>query len=344
VSDAAPIGSAEAERLLEPLARAPGLLLAVSGGPDSMALMALAAHWGRAKGRPPIYVATVDHALRAGSRAEAEMVAQAAGQLGLPHRILTRSGAPFQTRIQERAREARYKLLAAEAQCVGATNIVTAHHTDDQAETVLMRLMHGSGPAGLAGMAPVTSLPSGLMLTRPFLTIPKARLIATCQAMQIAFCDDPSNLNETFERVRVRKLAPDLAKEGLDAAALGRLAVRAGRAEAALAAVAEEALARLRRRAIKNGVALMAADLADQPEEIALRILAALVREVGGAAVLRLERLERVGLILLASCKAGLRHKTTLSGTVLTFDGRGTVTIVQEKERRRGRSKSGRSV
>src|ERR1700753_1499446 len=117
-------------------------LLAVSGGPDSIALMCLAAEWrehGAAKGAS-IFVATVDHGLRAYARMEPETVGAWAGSLGLPHEPLAWEGAKPATRIQERARAARYALLRAHARSLGADFLLTAHHADDHDETILFRM------------------------------------------------------------------------------------------------------------------------------------------------------------------------------------------------------------
>ena len=138
------IGRDEAAALLRSVADAArtGVVLAVSGGPDSTALMGLVAdtaaeYCGR------ILVATVDHGLRPASADEAQAVARLAERFGLPHRILVWSSEKPASRIQERAREARYGLLAEAAQTIGARHIVTAHTLDDQAETILMRLLRG---------------------------------------------------------------------------------------------------------------------------------------------------------------------------------------------------------
>ena len=175
LSDAAlPIDMAEADRLFaDALSGAGRVLLAVSGGPDSVALMRLCAALAQAERERggcdwKIEVATVDHGLRAASRAEAEEVGRLAAACGLPHAILTwnepkassktssgtktSSDTRPQTRLQERARAARYALLASRAREIGADLLLTAHTLDDQAETVLMRIAHGSGLAGLAAM------------------------------------------------------------------------------------------------------------------------------------------------------------------------------------------------
>ncbi len=129
---------------------APAIVLAVSGGPDSIALMWLAARWRRALARGPRLLAvTVDHGLRAEAAREARDVKRLARQLDLPHRTLRWRGAKPKTGVPAAARAARYRLLAEAARASGATHILTAHTRDDQAETLLMRMLRGSGIAGL---------------------------------------------------------------------------------------------------------------------------------------------------------------------------------------------------
>ncbi|WP_069623305.1 tRNA lysidine(34) synthetase TilS, partial [Methyloceanibacter marginalis] len=161
----------EAENLLVPLARFPRVALAVSGGPDSLALMHLAAKWRDRHGGPALFVLTVDHGLRAGSRAEAETVGRAAKAYNVPHAILTWTHGGVDARVQARAREARYDLMAAYCTAHHIQALVTAHHLDDQAETFLMRLKRGSGLDGLAAI-PQEGSWAGLTLLRPLLDIP----------------------------------------------------------------------------------------------------------------------------------------------------------------------------
>jgi tRNA(Ile)-lysidine synthase len=242
------------------------LLLAVSGGPDSTALPLMAAGWA---GGPALYAATVDHALRPESAAEAQAVAALAAGLGVPHRTLRWEGEKPATRLQERARNARYGLLEAEAERVGAKVVVTAHHLDDQAETVLMRLARGSGIAGLAGMAARTRR-GAVEIARPLLGVAKSDLIAFCDARGVAYARDPSNANPRFARPRLRGLAGTLAAEGLDAPALARLARRAALAEEALARMTEAAEARL---GLARTGRCEAEALAGEPPEIVRRLL-----------------------------------------------------------------------
>ncbi|MFZ4533887.1 MAG: tRNA lysidine(34) synthetase TilS, partial [Alsobacter sp.] len=266
-----PISEDEAAGLLAPLRAFPSVVLAVSGGPDSLALLLLAARWARATpDARGLFVATVDHALRPESAGEAAIVGRLADGLLLPHTVLVWAGPKPVTGVQRTAREARYALLATHAQATGAGAIVTGHQADDQAETVLMRLLAGSGPAGLAGMRPARPL-GGLLLLRPLLDIPKARLVATVEAAGLQPVDDPGNSSLRFARGRLRRLMPLLAAEGLDRDRLLRLAQRAARAEAALASAASDAFARLARQ--KGDGFVLDPGFAALPEEIAVRLL-----------------------------------------------------------------------
>ena len=178
----------------------------------------------------------------------------------MPHRILAWTGRQAGDRLQEAAREARYRLLVGHARESGASHLVTAHTLDDQAETVLMRLSRGSGLAGLAGMRPERRPARASAMSRPLLGWPKAAPSSTCAAAQgWPFVDDPSNADERFARVRWRKLMPLLAEEGLTAERLARLAERAARAEEALDVKAQEALARAEPVSPRAGLSLRGA-------------------------------------------------------------------------------------
>src|SRR6187200_2869935 len=152
--DQAVISASDAKRLFADWRAAPAMVLAVSGGPDSVALMWLAARWRRGLARgPQLTVVTVDHGLRPEAAREAREVKRLAAELGLAHRTLRWRGAKPNTGLPAAAREARYRLLAQAARAVGASHVLTAHTRDDQAETLLMRLLRGSGLAGLSAMA-----------------------------------------------------------------------------------------------------------------------------------------------------------------------------------------------
>jgi tRNA(Ile)-lysidine synthase len=320
-----------AAELLAPAASSSGVLVAVSGGPDSMALLEMAARWrdGFALS-PPIYSATVDHGLRADSRDEALMVAAYAATRGVAHRILDWDGEKPSTRLQARARDARYGLLVAEARRLGADTILTGHHADDQAETILMRILRGSAIAGLAGMASV-SMRDGLKLFRPFLGVRKADLVAFCEQERIPFVRDPSNESPRFGRTGARRLAAMLEAEGLGPSEWGRLARRAARAESALAATAQAALA-----ALPTGDLPMEA-LARLPDEIALRCLAARARAAGGADTLRLDRLEAAWERLAYARRTKKTLTLTLGGARIRLDSHGILKFAPEAPRKRGR-------
>ena len=204
--------------------------IAVSGGPDSLALLLLAnaARPGR------IEAASVDHALRPGSADEARMVADLCDRLGIPHATLKAEWKRKpQTAIQERARAERYRLLARWASERGLNAIATAHHLDDQAETLLMRLNRGSGVRGLAGMRPVAFVPGAkLRLARPLIGWRRAELEQLCAQAGVTPADDPSNSDERFERVRVRKALA--AADWLDPESIARSAAHLAGADIAL--------------------------------------------------------------------------------------------------------------
>lgn len=331
-----PIRPDEFGLLLAPLGAAAGIVAAVSGGPDSTALMRALAGWQRQGARPLVVAATVDHGLRPGSRQEAETVAAWAEAAGLPHRILPWQGPKPRSRIQETARAERYRLLAACAREVGASHVATAHTLDDQAETVLMRLTRGTGVAGLAGMRPVSQR-DGITLARPFLDLRKSRLVATCRAEGWPFLEDPSNVDPRFLRARLRRLMPLLAKEGLTAERLAVLARRASRVEEAVDARAWGVLAAIRIPAGERGLVLDGATLAAEPDAIFLGVVARAIVEVVGAATrpVRLERWEgRVLEDLRRALARGERLRMTLGGALLDLGPEGRLVVAPEPERR----------
>ncbi len=194
------------------------LALAVSGGPDSMAMLALgsAAFPGRT------IAATVDHGLRPEGAAEAAMVARYCAAHDIPHATLALAGPIGPANIQAAARDARYLVLRDWAVQGGATMLATAHHADDQAETFLMRAARGAGLSGLAAIRPVQDLGGGVMLVRPLLGWRCAELRAVAEAEGLPFVDDPSNASDRFDRTRFRSLLRDNA--WLDAEQIARSA------------------------------------------------------------------------------------------------------------------------
>jgi tRNA(Ile)-lysidine synthase len=180
----------------------PLIAVGVSGGPDSLALTILADRWARRRGGET-WGLIVDHGLRPESGAEAAMVAGWLSARGIPHAILVWEGAKPTTGVQEAARAARYRLLAAWCAAHGCLHLLTAHHRDDQVETYLIRRRAASGIDGLAAMAAVRELPH-LRLVRPLLGVAKARLAAFLDVERQPYVRDPSNRNPAFERARLR--------------------------------------------------------------------------------------------------------------------------------------------
>jgi tRNA(Ile)-lysidine synthase len=320
VSAAELISEKEVDRLFADLAGLPAVALAVSGGPDSVALLVFAARWRKRLRRGPKLIAvTVDHGLRAEARREAAAVKRLAVKLGIPHRTVRWTGTKPTSGLQEQAREARYRLLADAARRVGAEYLVTAHTLDDQAETVLFRMARGSGIAGLAGMARVTPL-GDAWLIRPFLEVPKARLVASLAARKIAFADDPSNRDPSFTRVRWRELMPKLAQEGLHAARVAGLAARMRRANAAIEIVVDAAAQRAVVAAPGGPVIIDAQVFAELPEEIAVRLMGRAVAAVGDEGPVELGKLETVAGAMTAALRTHARLRRTLAGAMISLD------------------------
>jgi tRNA(Ile)-lysidine synthase len=181
----------------------PFVAVALSGGPDSLALTILADRWVRQRGGR-LAALTVDHGLRPESAEEAQAVAGWVAARGVEHHVLAWSGPKPATGIQEAARAARYGLLTDWCRAEGCLHLLTAHHREDQAETYLIRKRAGSGIDGLAGMSALREL-AGVRLVRPLLAVPKARLAAFLETERQPFLTDPSNRNPLVERARLRR-------------------------------------------------------------------------------------------------------------------------------------------
>ena len=205
------------------------LLLAVSGGPDSMAMLTLAA----AAFPEQVRVATVDHGLRPEAADEARMVGGHCALLGVPHHVLRPSEAIAGASIQAQAREARYALLADHARAIGAAAIMTAHHADDQAETFLMRASRGAGLSGLSGVRGRTVI-AGVTVLRPLLDWRRAELRRIVRRAEAPFVDDPANTDPRHDRTRFRQLLD--ANEWLGVAQMARAAAQLAEADADLRA------------------------------------------------------------------------------------------------------------
>ena len=193
----------ELMRTCEPFEPAANVAIACSGGPDSMALLALTQGWIKSVGGK-LTALIVDHRLRDESTEEANAVAQRVKELGVEAVILSWSGARSLANLQEKARKARYRLLFEWCVANSVLHLLAAHHKDDQAETVLLRMDRGSGDDGLAGM-PVLQEFGSLRLLRPLLSVAKSRLQATANARALKTETDPSNDDLRFDRVKIRR-------------------------------------------------------------------------------------------------------------------------------------------
>ena len=339
-ADDTAVSVAEARALFADLTDVPSLVLAISGGPDSTALLLLAARWRKSlKAGPKLVAVTVDHGLRPEAKREAAAVKKLARSLGVEHRTMRWTGRKPSTGLQQAARNARYGLLAAAAKSAGARHILTAHTMDDQAETVLIRLARGSGVSGLAAMARLAPLPQtsrerigrslsedaliqGLIIVRPFLLVPKNRLIKTLRAARIDPADDPSNRDPRFTRVRFRALMPELAREGLIPSRLSLLAKRVRRADEALESAVTQAAAELAPGPRTDGESYVfrARSFFELPQEVGLRLLGRAVDQTGDEGQVELGKLEALHAALLEN-PSPARFRRTLAGSVVTLEG-----------------------
>jgi len=301
-SDLSPLddaGFAAAMARVGPFEPAPELAIAVSGGADSLALTLLADRWARRLGGT-IVALTVDHRLRPESTAEAAEVGRWLSARGIAHEILVWDGPYPLHDLQAAARAARYRLLGDWCHRHGRLHLLTAHHQDDQAETLILRLGRGSGLNGLAAMAPIVEAGQHRLL-RPLLDVPQARLKAALVAMGQDWIEDPSNRNPAFARVRVRGQKAAFAASGLTPQRLAETSRNLARARAALERSVE--------RVLVESVGLHPAGfalvdrrpMAAAPDEIGLRALAAIIATVGGEEFPpRFDRLERAAAALFA--------------------------------------------
>ncbi len=297
----------------------PHIAVACSGGGDSLALTLIANDWAKARGGR-VTALIVDHRLRSEYAVEARQVGRWLADHGIDFHILRRPDLPIAGDLQSQARSARYRLMARWCRRAGVMHLLLGHQQEDQAETFLLRLARGSGVDGLAAMAGVTEL-SDVRLLRPVLDVAHDRLLATLDLYRQPHIEDPSNLNTDFARVRLRRLSPKLADEGMTASRLSGTSLRLGRAREAL----ETAVTLLAARCASprsEGYCLIQPDpLLEVPEEICLRLLGRALACVAGAEhPPRLHQLERLYDWLRAGGVGGGR---TLGGCrVLLWQGK----------------------
>jgi tRNA(Ile)-lysidine synthase len=316
--------------LFAPVARAERLGLAVSGGPDSLALMLLAAEWASGDGRPDLVVYSVDHGLRKAAADEVAMVLGEASRLELTARGLHWDGSKPETGVQAAARKARYRLLAEAMRADGAEYILTAHHLGDQAETILMRLAHGSGIEGLRGMDRFTEV-EGCRIFRPLLALDPEQLREVVETAGLTPAADPSNIDRHYERVRWRQMMPELEELGIDLHRLGDFAGRMADADALIGGEAERAFAALVHLGPDGDAELPHAGVAVLNRAVAVRLLGRVLRIVGGD-----RKPHALGALEALYGKLGQRiplRASTLHGCVVESDGM-TISVRPEGARR----------
>jgi tRNA(Ile)-lysidine synthase len=324
--------------------------VAVSGGSDSLALMALLARWAKDHKLSRPIVLTVDHGLRNGSAEDARQVVNSAAAAGLKAHVLHWRGSKPESDIEAAARDARYRLMGGWCLKQRVSGLYLAHSLEDQAETFLLRLARGSGLDGLSAMKSVAPLPSrkceGVVLVRPMLGFERTRLRAFLAAEGQTWLEDPMNADFRFARVRIRSAWPTLEGIGLSPARIAAAAAHLARAREALDRDTRELISGACH--FEDGNALVdAARLVDAPTEVGLRALAHVLMVVSASDYRpRFERLER---LFTRICAGEFRSGCTLHGCRIApakkrgaLFGPGTLVVAPENTRSR-RSGAGRA-
>lgn len=306
------------------------IAVAVSGGPDSMALLGLLVN---SPYTFQVHALIVDHGLREEAAAEAERVReQIESWPRVSAHILQWAGEKPDAAVQEEARNARYGLMAEYCRAHRVRYLFLGHHQDDQAETVLFRLAKGSGLDGLAGMRPVQVYDDAVSLVRPLLDVPKSALIEMCEAHGVGYVEDPSNANEQYARVRLRQSADILAEEGLSAKRLANTAKRINRAREALDFFAEKAQKDCVLVSNTKRIEYNYKLLRDYPDEVVLRcVMAAFVHFNPDADYA--PRMEKVEALLDDLIGEESFRKRTLGGVVFERDDENQRLILAAEER-----------
>ncbi|MCG8510938.1 MAG: tRNA lysidine(34) synthetase TilS [Rhodospirillales bacterium] len=260
--------------------RNPSVAVAVSGGSDSMALCLLTDAWARNRGGRAVAL-LVDHGLRHESAEEAQVVAGWLRARNVEVHILTWSGEKPKSRIQELAREARYRLLGDWCRQHGLRHLALGHQQEDQAETFLLRLSRGSGEIGLAGMSAILDLGS-VRVIRPLLRVPRGRLVRTLLDFDQPWIEDPSNRNRTFARVRARDWLAALDMAGVAPYRFAGLAASFGKKRIETEVLVSRLLSEACRMEAAGYAWIEAERLVGAPEKVLLHALGQLARTIGG--------------------------------------------------------------
>ena len=307
--------------------------VAVSGGPDSMAL-AYALHQWAERTNKELHILTVDHGLRTEAAAEAGQVGKWITALNsdkIQHKILKWEGDKPDNAIMEQARAARYDLMAQYCQAHQIQTLFVGHHQDDQAETFLIRLVKGSGLDGLAAMNDLRVYNDDVKIARPFLDLPKQDLVKFCEENDVKFITDPSNENEKYLRPRFRQSMDILTEEGLSVSRLVTLTRRLSRARNALEQISDVKYNEAFKEKSADHIVLNFEIMQNQPEEIAFRLLQKAVKELRGAEDygVRMDRLENLFASLWTSSE-GFKPRT-LGGLIFALKDKKTALYIKKE-------------
>ena len=313
--------------------KAVAVAVAVSGGPDSMALLRLLSLiFEQNPDGQALHALTVNHGLRPESADEAAQVHETVKNWpGVGHTTLQWAGEKPASGVQEAARKARYELMAEYCAAHNIRHLFLAHHQGDQAETFLFRLAKGSGLDGLAGMRARQACSKSLTLLRPLLDIPKERLVATCAQYDVQYVEDPTNESEKYARVRLRRSMDALEEEGLTPKRLSVTARRLSRARQALEETAADVFENSLVDRDSKRIVLNYKNLVKAPEEIAFRVI---LEAIG---LLRPEedyapRMEKIENLFAGLMDGQPFRRRTLGGLVFERDDRKSHVIVQRED------------
>lgn len=310
--------------------------VAVSGGPDSMALVKLLSLWSGMEKGPTIHALIVNHNIRKEAKAEAKRVATRVKKFAkVKAKVLACDLSDQTSGIQEAARNARYDLFEAYCAKHKIKYLFLGHHQDDQAETVLFRLAKGSGLDGLSGMQSAQEYSEDLTLLRPLLRVSKADLLEFCDDMGIDVEHDPSNENDRYARVRLRQSMDVLSEEGLSPKRLSTVAYRISRARKALEEIADEAFYKILVEKDTNRIVLHAKGFSETLDEIAFRAILKAIKLLSPEReyLPRMEKIED----LFEDLKFALKHKAafrkrTLGGLVFELDEKDHLIIIAKEK------------
>lgn len=293
----------------------PKIGLAVSGGGDSMALLHSMNEWVKENGCE-ISVATVNHGLRSEAHAETQMVQRACKRMGIPCTTLMWTGWDEVGNLQNAARQARISLINAWAKENAIHAVATGHTADDQAETFLLRLARGSGVDGLSGMATMR-VRDGMQWFRPLLTFRRAELRQFLKSKRVKWVDDPSNDDESFDRIKMRKAQSALDDLGLTVDRLVETATRMSTARRALERLTKENASSVVTPTKYGSVKIDIEAFKNLPLELRYRLFAHALKWVSGS-----HYRPRFDALLESAAKLSNGQDHTLLGCHIISDGK----------------------